>query len=77
MIGIELAAHTETRTPYEASKRIGAEVCLEARRRGVIIRPLGDVLVLMPPLSIHGDEIDRLISVVREAIVATTSGRQT
>ena len=76
MIGIELAAHTETRTPYEASKRIGAEVCLEARRRGVIIRPLGDVLVLMPPLSIHDDEIDRLISVVREAIVATTSGRQ-
>ena len=74
MIGIELAANTETRTPYQASERMGAQVCLDARRRGVIIRPLGDVLVLMPPLSIHDAEIDHLISVVREAIVTITSG---
>ena len=74
MIGIELAADTETRTPYETSERMGAQVCLEARHRGVIIRPLGDVVVLMPPLSIHHSEIDRLISVVRDAIVAVTSG---
>ena len=77
MIGIELAVNSKTRTPYQASERMGAQVCLEARRRGVIIRPLGDVLVLMPPLSIHDDEIDRLISVVREAIVTTTSGHHT
>ena len=77
MIGIELAAHTATRTPYQASERMGAQVCLEARRRGVIIRPLGDVLVLMPPLSIHDDEIDHLISVVREAIVIITSEHHT
>ena len=77
MIGIELAANSETRTPYQASERMGAQVCLEAKRRGVIIRPLGDVLVLMPPLSIHDDEIDHLISVVRESIVTTTSGHRT
>ena len=51
---------------------MGARVTLEARRQGVIVRPLGDVVVLMPPLSITGAEIDRLVSAVRDAIAAVT-----
>ena len=69
MVGIELAADATARRPYPAADRMGARVVLEARRRGVIVRPLGDVVVLMPPLSITADEIERLVTVVRDAIV--------
>jgi adenosylmethionine-8-amino-7-oxononanoate aminotransferase len=37
-------------------------------RRGVLIRPLGDVVVIMPPLTITADEIDRIISTVTAAV---------
>ena len=72
MVGIELAADAAERRPYSAAERMGARVTAEARRRGVIVRPLGDVVVLMPPLSITGDEIDRLVNVVRDAIGEVT-----
>ena len=48
--------------------RTGFEVCRAARRRGVIIRPLGDVVVLMPPLGISDDELDELATVTDESI---------
>ena len=74
MVGIELAADAAERRPYAKVERMGARVCIEARRRGVIIRPLGDVIVLMPPLSIREDELDRLVTVVHDAILAVTDG---
>jgi adenosylmethionine-8-amino-7-oxononanoate aminotransferase len=37
-----------------------------ARERGVLVRPLGDVVVLMPPLAIEDDDLTRLVSVVAE-----------
>jgi adenosylmethionine---8-amino-7-oxononanoate aminotransferase len=61
MTGIELAEH-----PLAA--RMGHQVTLEARRRGAIIRPLGDVVVLMPPLSISEGELTRLVAITAEAI---------
>jgi hypothetical protein len=45
-------------------------VTLEARERGAIIRPLGDVVVLMPPLSISKPELTRLVGITREAVRA-------
>ena len=48
--------------------RTGFEVCRAARRRGVIVRPLGDVVVLMPPLGISDDELDELTGAVDESI---------
>jgi adenosylmethionine-8-amino-7-oxononanoate aminotransferase len=48
--------------------RTGFEVCRAARRRGVLVRPLGDVVVLMPPLGIADDELDELTSVVDASI---------
>ena len=65
MVGIELAEH-----PLPV--RIGHQVTLEARRRGAIIRPLGDVVVLMPPLSISREELTRLVAITAEAIDAAT-----
>ena len=54
---------------------MGAKVGIEARNRGVIVRPLGDVVVLMPPLSIQENELIELVSVTRDAILATTEAR--
>jgi adenosylmethionine-8-amino-7-oxononanoate aminotransferase len=48
--------------------RTGFEVCRAARRRGVIVRPLGDVVVLMPPLGMTDDEVDELVTAVDESI---------
>ena len=66
MVGIELA-------DYPLPVRIGHRVTLEARRRGAIIRPLGDVVVLMPPLAISAEHLTRLVEVTAEAIDAATS----
>ncbi len=65
MVGIELEEH-----PLPV--RIGHRVTLEARSRGAIIRPLGDVVVLMPPLSISEGELRRLVDITAEAIDAAT-----
>jgi adenosylmethionine---8-amino-7-oxononanoate aminotransferase len=65
MVGIELV-------PHALPERIGHRVTLEARRRGAIIRPLGDVVVLMPPLSISHADLRRLVGIAAEAIEAAT-----
>jgi adenosylmethionine---8-amino-7-oxononanoate aminotransferase len=66
MVGIELEEH-----PLPV--RIGHQVTLEARKRGAIIRPLGDVVVLMPPLSISREDLTRLVNITAEAIDAATA----
>jgi adenosylmethionine---8-amino-7-oxononanoate aminotransferase len=70
MVGIELVEHP-------LPMRIGHRVALEARRRGAIIRPLGDVVVLMPPLSISPDDLSRLAGITIEAIDAATGAADT
>lgn len=72
MVGVELVRDRAERAPYPFKERVGHRVVMEARRRGVILRPLGNVIVLMPPLSIEEDELDRLTSVVQEAIKVVT-----
>lgn len=62
MVGIELVRDTVSRSSYDPGQRIGARVTHNVRKYGVILRPLGDVVVLMPPLSITVDEIRRLVS---------------
>jgi adenosylmethionine---8-amino-7-oxononanoate aminotransferase len=66
MTGIELA-------DYPLPVRMGHRVTLEARRRGAIVRPLGDVVVLMPPLSIAEAELRRLVAITGDAIGAAAS----
>jgi adenosylmethionine---8-amino-7-oxononanoate aminotransferase len=68
MVGIELVEHP-------LPMRIGHRVTLEARRRGAIIRPLGDVVVLMPPLAISSGDLRRLGGITAEAIDAATAAR--
>ena len=66
MVGIELS-------DFPLSARMGHRVALEARARGAIVRPLGDVVVLMPPLSISVGNLRRLVTITGDAIEAATS----
>jgi adenosylmethionine-8-amino-7-oxononanoate aminotransferase len=68
MVGIELTAR-----PF--AERLGHQVTLAARRRGAIIRPLGDVVVLMPPLAISESDLERLIAITAAAISEAAAGR--
>lgn len=72
MVGIELVKDRRTREPYEFEARKGFEVCQAARKRGVLLRPLGNVVVLMPPLSLKVEEATLLVDAVAEAIEAKT-----
>jgi adenosylmethionine-8-amino-7-oxononanoate aminotransferase len=75
MVGIELVEDKKTKRPYPVAKRVGHRVILEARRKGAIIRPLGDVIVIMPPLSISFGELGTLLDVVFESIGSVTGNR--
>jgi adenosylmethionine-8-amino-7-oxononanoate aminotransferase len=70
MVGIELVADRTTQESFPAENAIGHRICLEARKYGVIVRNLGDVIVVMPPLSITTAEIDMLIDAVRASVRA-------
>jgi adenosylmethionine-8-amino-7-oxononanoate aminotransferase len=72
MAGIELAEDKTSRNNYPSEMRIGHKVILEARKRSVLIRPLGDVIILMPPLTITGQELSALLDVVHDSIRAVT-----
>ena len=72
MIGIELAQDKNGRKSYAPEQRIGYKVILEARKRSVMIRPLGDVVILMPPLSATDAELTSLLDVVYDCIDVVT-----
>jgi adenosylmethionine---8-amino-7-oxononanoate aminotransferase len=67
MVGIELV-------PRPAHERLGHQVTLAARRRGAMIRPLGDVVVLMPALAISESDLRRLVAITAAAITDATAG---
>ncbi|MEC4889161.1 MAG: adenosylmethionine--8-amino-7-oxononanoate transaminase [Nitrospira sp.] len=71
MVGIEMVQNRATRTAYPLAARIGHRVTMEARRRGLILRPIGNVLVLMPPLAVTLKELQRMVSIIRQSIVST------
>ncbi|MEO6057919.1 MAG: adenosylmethionine--8-amino-7-oxononanoate transaminase [Gemmatimonadales bacterium] len=66
--GIELVADRASRTPFPPAERRGMRVCRAARRRGVFLRPLGDVVVVMPPLTVTDEEIDQIAATLAAAI---------
>jgi adenosylmethionine-8-amino-7-oxononanoate aminotransferase len=75
MCGIELAAGASPQVAYDPALRMGHRVTVEARSRGAIVRPLGDVVVLMPPLAIEADELEELVEIVADSIAAATAAR--
>jgi len=69
MVGIELVKDKSTKEPYDWEKRIGVEVCMKARERGMIIRPLGNVVVFMPPLCSTQNELIAMLDIMYESII--------
>ncbi len=72
MAGVELVQDKTAGTPYAYAERRGHRVIVEARARGAILRPLGDVIVLLPPLAMSVDDLGRLIEITRASIDAAT-----
>ena len=72
MVGIELVKNKDTKKPFAPKEKIGQRVIMEARRRGVAIRPLGDVIVLMPPLAMGETLLQELLDVTFESIRVVT-----
>ncbi len=76
MAGIELVKDGNTKETFAQKERIGHKVILKARDMGVIIRPLGDVIVIMPPLIIDRQTLDTLLSVVYDSIKSVSRGER-
>ncbi len=74
MAGVELVADPASRAPFPATAQVGARVCRRARDLGLVIRPLGDVLVVMPALAMSPDELRFLTVTLRRAIEEVVPG---
>jgi adenosylmethionine---8-amino-7-oxononanoate aminotransferase len=72
MVGIELMQDPQRKISYSTKERLGVKVIKEARKHGVIIRPLGNIIILMPPLSITEDELNTLLDVTLHSIRTIT-----
>lgn len=71
MFGVEIVEDREAKRPFASERQIGRRICEAAIDRGLWIRPLGDVLVLMPPPVIDDETLDRMSGVVVEAVQST------
>jgi len=72
IVGIELVENKDSRKQYSSGAQIGHKVILEARKRGLIIRPLEDVIVLLPPLSIRIKELSQILKITYDSIQTVT-----
>jgi adenosylmethionine-8-amino-7-oxononanoate aminotransferase len=70
--GIELVKNRETKEPYPWQEKLGVRVCLEARKHGIFLRPLGNVIVIFPPLSISIEELAILLDGIEASIKEVT-----
>ncbi|MCR4342426.1 MAG: adenosylmethionine--8-amino-7-oxononanoate transaminase, partial [Patescibacteria group bacterium] len=62
----------ETKEPYSWEEKIGMRVCREARQRGLITRPLNNILVIMPPLCINISQLNKMMDILYESLEVAT-----
>jgi adenosylmethionine-8-amino-7-oxononanoate aminotransferase len=72
MVGIELVQDRHAKTPYPLERRIGHRVAQACRLRGLLLRPLGNVMALVPPLSVTPHELTKMVAILHSAIRETT-----
>jgi adenosylmethionine-8-amino-7-oxononanoate aminotransferase len=72
MAAIELVEDRTTRNPYPLEARMGHRVAMDARRRGLLLRPIGNVMILMPSLSTSIPELRRMVEILRASIETAT-----
>jgi adenosylmethionine-8-amino-7-oxononanoate aminotransferase len=68
IVAIELVEDKQTRKPYPLEERVGHKVAMEARNRGLLLRPIGNVIVLLPPLSTSLPELKRMVEILQASI---------
>jgi len=73
IVAFELTRKGDRRTPFEASERVGLRAYRAALARGVLLRPLGDVLYWMPPYCVGEEELRLLADTTRAAIDEATA----
>ncbi|HKC94539.1 MAG TPA: adenosylmethionine--8-amino-7-oxononanoate transaminase [Nitrospira sp.] len=73
MVGIELVTNRIDRIPFSPEARIGYHVAQEAKRRGLLLRPLGHIVVLMPPLATDPKTLARMVDILRRSIMTVTT----
>ena len=71
MMCVEAVKDKETREIFEPDAKIGARITRHCQQRGLLVRPLGHMNVLSPPLTLTRDQIDTLVETLRESIIAT------
>ncbi|NWF97469.1 MAG: adenosylmethionine--8-amino-7-oxononanoate transaminase [Nitrospirae bacterium] len=69
MAGIEFVRNKKTKEPFAWEEKIGWKIAFSARDKGVFIRPLGNVIVIMPPLSISERNLGQLLKFIKESII--------
>ncbi len=67
MVGIELVKNKETHEPFPLSERIGHQVARECRRRGLLIRPIGNIVILVPPLATTEQELRQMTTILTKS----------
>mgnify|MGYP001195531278 FL=1 len=68
MMGIEFVKDKDTKTPFEPEDKIGLKIARAAQRRGLIVRPLGNIAILSPTLIMDEDMIDDVAAIMSDAI---------
>jgi len=68
VVGIELVKSWRTRKPFDLRERAGIRVCEALANRGVLTRPIGNVIVLMPPYCTTEKQLKRIIAALRESV---------
>jgi adenosylmethionine-8-amino-7-oxononanoate aminotransferase len=68
VVGVELVKEWRTRKPFEPRERAGIRVCEAMARRGVLTRPIGNVIVLMPPYCTKPNQVHQMVDTLSESI---------
>lgn len=75
MAGIELVKNRSTKEPFEWATRTGYRTTLRMRQLGMLTRPLGDVLVFMPPLASTKEELSAMLQIMKQAVIEITESK--
>ena len=73
--GVELVRNWRTRQPFDLRERVGIRVCEAMARQGVLTRPIGNVVVLMPPYCTTPAEARRMVAALGEAVMGLPKSR--
>lgn len=72
MIGIDIVQDVEKNIPYYVEDAMGAKAAFVARKHGLIVRPIGDAVILLPPLASTKEQLLDMVRILRDAIQYTT-----